>query len=88
MIEDLSHLGSNSGIISLLMISDEQIRFVCAELVAERDPLRLDLLLAIAKNLCVEYMEQRSLFLTPSTASSTRNRARSGRALKSDKRAA
>ena len=70
------------------MTSDEQIRVVCAEVVAERDPKRRDLLLGVVKNICAQYLEQRGPFLASSNPSERTKQGRSTRVPKVGKRAA
>lgn len=69
------------------MISNEQIRVMCTELVAERDPERLNVLLGVMKTLCTQYVEERSMFLTPAKAT-PQDRSRYARATKPEKKAA
>jgi hypothetical protein len=69
------------------MISNEQIRIMCAETVSERDAARLKVLLAVLKTLCTQYIDERSLFLA-SKKSSSADQARNRRISKTGKKAA
>ncbi len=69
------------------MVSNEQIRVMCEEVIAERDPVRLNVLLGVMKTLCAQYMEERSLFLSPAENSPAEQDG-NGRAWKLGKKAA
>ncbi len=69
------------------MISNEQMRVMCEEVIAERDPVRLDVLLGVMKTLCTQYTEERSLFVTPDKVSSA-SRDGNARGSKTGKKAA
>ncbi len=60
---------------------------MCEEVITERDPVRLDVLLGVMKTLCTQYLEERSLFLTPSR-NSPAGRNGNARASKPGKKAA
>jgi hypothetical protein len=51
------------------MVSDEQVRAVCAEALNERDPKRLQNLLEVTRLVCKQYVEERALFLARSKGS-------------------
>ena len=63
------------------MVSEEQIRAVCARVATESDPEDLEQLLAGLRMMFTQYLRERSLFLandrpSPKSAARTKNKPR------------